>query len=140
MNNIRNIAIGMAILCCSSCCSSSLMQSGSALFSNPLGTLISAPGSVFNAVLGIDKDDGGFGGGLATGVTDPVGGAGVLFGLAQGKQPKTNIKQVDPNSADGQMFERMKDQRCRDCAQSNYPPDCTNKGYTADYCATRLSS
>ena len=140
MNNPVNMAIGVAILCCSSCCSSSLMNSGlGGLFSGPgglLGGLLGLPGSAAAGLLGLDADAGGFEGGFATGVTDPVGGAGAVADLAQGKKPKNNIKEVDPDSDTGKVFTGFKNQRCNQCSTQGWPAACTSKGFTADNCAS----
>ena len=140
MNNPVNMAIGVAILCCSSCCSSSLMNSGlGGLFSGPgglLGGLLGLPGSAAAGLLGLDADAGGFEGGFATGVTDPVGGAGAVADLAQGKKPKNNIKEVDPDSDTGKVFTGFKNQRCNQCSTQGWPAACTSKGFTAENCAS----
>ncbi len=140
MNNPVNMAIGVAILCCSSCCSSSLMNSGlGGLFSGPgglLGGLLGLPGSAAAGLLGLDADAGGFEGGFATGVTDPVGGASTLADLAQGKKPKNNIKEVDPDSDTGKVFTGIMGHRCNQCSTQGWPADCTSKGFTAENCAS----
>ena len=141
MNNPVNMAIGVAILCCSSCCSSSLMNSGlGGLFSGPgglLGGLLGLPGSAAAGLLGLDADAGGFEGGFATGVTDPVGGVGAVADIAQGKPTKGNtIKEVDPDSDRGKFFTGFKNQRCNQCSTQGWPAACTSKGFTADNCAS----
>ena len=140
MNNPVNMAIGVAILCCSSCCSSSLMNSGlGGLFSGPgglLGGLLGLPGSAAAGLLGLDADAGGFEGGFTTGVTDPVRGVSTLADLAQGKKPKNNIKEVDPDSDTGKVFTGFKNQRCNQCSTQGWPAACTSKGFTADNCAS----
>ena len=141
MNNPVNMAIGVAILCCSSCCSSSLMNSGlGGLFSGPgglLGGLLGLPGSAAAGLLGLDADAGGFEGGFATGVTDPVGGVGAVADIAQGKPTKGNtIKEVDPDSDRGKFFTGFKNQRCNQCSTQGWPAACTSKGFTAEKCAS----
>ena len=134
MNNPVNMAIGVAILCCSSCCSSSLMNSGTG---GLLGGLLGLPGSAAAGLLGLDADAGGFEGGFATGVTDPVGGVGAVADIAQGKPTKGNtIKEVDPDSDRGKFFTGFKNQRCNQCSTQGWPAACTSKGFTAEKCAS----
>ena len=116
MNNPINLAIGVAVLCCSSCCSSSLANVGlglGGLFGGPgglLGGLLGLPGSVLAAGLGLDKNAPGFEGGFTKGATDPVGGVGALADMAQGKPTEGNtITQV--SKSDECTF------KCGDCSQ-----------------------
>ena len=121
MNNPMNLAIGVAVLCCSSCCSSSLMNSGLGGSGGLLGGLLGLPGSAAAGLLGLDADAPGFKGGFATGVTDPVGGVGALADLAQGKPTKGNtITEVEKDSAAGQLFTGIEAMPCNQCLASNF--------------------
>jgi len=108
MNNPINLAIGVAVLCCSSCCSSSLANIGLGL-----GGLFGAPGDLLDLLtggLGLDKNAPGFKGGFSRGVTDPVGGVGALADMAEGKPTEGNtITQV--SKSDECTF------KCGDCSQ-----------------------
>jgi len=121
MNNPMNLAIGVAVLCCSSCCSSSLMNSGLGGSGGLLGGLLGLPGSAAAGLLGLDADAPGFEGGFATGVTDPVGGVGALADLAQGKPTEGNtITEVEEDSAAGQLFTGIEALPCRQCVNSDF--------------------
>ena len=143
MSNSVNMVIGVAILCCSSCCSSSLMNSGlGGLFSGQGGGLFSGgllglPGSAAAGLLGLDKDAGGFEGGFTRGVTDPIGAVDDLSKVAQGKPTKGyTIKEVDPESDTGKFFTGFKEARCNDCSTQGWPAACTSKGFTVENCGT----
>lgn len=143
MNNPINLAIVVALLCCSSCCSSSLMNSGiGGLFSGKgslVGGLLGLPGSMATGLLGIDKDAGGFEGGFARGVTDPVGATRDLAKLAQGK-PTHNLKEVDPDSDVGRFYTGFQGARCNQCSSQGWPADCTSKNFTPENCANFLEN
>jgi hypothetical protein len=66
----------------------------------------------------------------------PVGGASTLANLAQGKKPKNNIKEVDPDSDTGKVFTGIMGHRCNQCSIQGWPADCTSKGFTAENCAS----
>ena len=98
MNNPINLAIGVAVLCCSSCCSSSLANIGRKIKAGWTGGL------------GLDKNAPGFEGGFARGATDPVGSVGALADMAEGKPTEGNtITQV--SKSDECTF------KCGDCSQ-----------------------
>lgn len=137
MNNPINLAIGVAILCCSSCCSSSLMNSGlGGLFSGPgglVGGLLGLPGSAATGLLGLDKDDDGFEGGFVRGITDPVGSSAALVQLAQGNTNfGSTLRKVD-------LVPQIT-AHCEECSVRGWPPDCTSKDVTAENCARILGN
>lgn len=145
MNNPINLAIGVAILCCSSCCSSSLMNSGlGGLFSGQGGLvdgLLGLPGSVATGVLGLDKDDDGFEGGFVRGITDPVGSSVAVVKLAQGDTNFGNtIKEVDPDSEIGRWWTGVKVARCEECTVQGWPADCKSQGWSPETCAKYLEN
>ena len=138
MSNSMNMVIGLAVVCCSSLCVMSVMNSGlGGLFSGQEGGLLGLPGSVAAGLLGLDKDADGFEGGFTKGVTDPIGAVDDLSNLAQGKPTKGNtIKEVDPESDTGKFFTGFKETRCNDCSVQGWPADCTSKGFTVENCGT----
>jgi hypothetical protein len=137
MSNPVNMAIGVVMLCCSSSCASSLMKSGlGGLFGDSgglLGGILGAPGSLVTSILGVDSDAGGFEGGFAKGLEDPVGATGDLINVAKGNRG-AGLKQVDPDSEAGKKFASFKEIRCNECRTQSWPADCTSKGFTLANC------
>jgi hypothetical protein len=104
MNNPINLAIGVAVLCCSFSCATSFMNTG-------LGDIFGGAGGLVTGA-----------GGLVTGAGNAAGDAALA--AADAVTGGTNLTQVDPASLDKRTCQDI----CGDCKQETFDAHPEGRG------------